>query len=72
AIMGFFIAALFLPAGRLDWWAGWEFLGAFLSASIALTIWMRRRDSALMEERFRRAYYNLCKKGSARKNAARI
>ncbi|MFC2055923.1 methyltransferase family protein [Chloroflexota bacterium] len=55
AIMGFFIAALFLPAGRLDWWAGWEFLIAFFSATIALTIWMRRRDPALMEERSRTA-----------------
>ena len=51
AIMGFFIAALFLPAGRLDWWAGWAFLIAFFDSTIILTLWMRRRDPALMDER---------------------
>ena len=55
AIMGFFIAALFLPAGRLDWWAGWAFLIAFFGATIILSLWMRRRDPALMEERSRTA-----------------
>lgn len=55
AIMGFFIAALFLPAGRLDWWSGWAFLIAFFGATIILTLWMRRRDPALMEERSRKA-----------------
>jgi len=54
-IMGFFIAALFLPAGRLDWWAGWAFLIAFFGATIILTLWMRRRDPALMDERSRTA-----------------
>jgi len=54
-ITGFFIAALFLPAGRLDWWAGWAFLIAFFGATIILTLWMRRRDPALMEERSRTA-----------------
>ena len=55
AIMGVFIAALFLPAGRLDWWAGWAFLIAFFGATIILSLWMRRRDPALMEERSRTA-----------------
>ena len=55
AIMGFFVAALFLPAGRLDWWAGWAFLVAFFGATIILTLWMRRRDPALMDERSRTA-----------------
>jgi len=55
AIMGFFVAALFLPAGRLDWWAGWAFLIAFFGSTIILTLWMRRRDPALMEERSRTA-----------------
>ena len=55
AIMGFFIAALFLPAGRLDWWAGWAFLIAFFGATIILSLWMRRIDPALMEERSRTA-----------------
>jgi protein-S-isoprenylcysteine O-methyltransferase Ste14 len=54
-ITGFFIAALFLPAGRLDWWAGWAFLIAFYGATIILSLWMRRRDTALMEERSRTA-----------------
>jgi len=55
AIMGVFVAALFIPAGRLDWWAGWSFLIAFFSSTIILTLWMRRRDPALMEERSRTA-----------------
>ena len=54
-IMGFFIASLFLPAGRLDWWAGWAFLIAFFGSTIILSLWMRRRDPALMEERSRTA-----------------
>ena len=53
AIMGFFVAALFLPAGRLDWWAGWAFLIAFFGSTIILSLWMRRKDPALMEERSR-------------------
>ena len=55
AIMGVIVAALFLPAGRLDWWAGWAFLIAFFGSTIILTLWMRRRDPALMAERSRTA-----------------
>jgi protein-S-isoprenylcysteine O-methyltransferase Ste14 len=55
AIMGFFIAALFIPAGRLDWWAGWSFLTAFFGATICLSLWIRCRDPALIEERSRTA-----------------
>lgn len=46
-----FIAALFLPAGRLDWWQGWAFVGAFIFFVSIFSLWMRRRDPELVRER---------------------
>jgi protein-S-isoprenylcysteine O-methyltransferase Ste14 len=45
------VALFFIPAGRLDWWAGWRFLALFFTASLALYAWLRRRDPALVAER---------------------
>ena len=46
-----FIAILFIPAGRLDWLAGWALLGGFIIVVGFLAVWMRQRDPALMAER---------------------
>ena len=46
-----FIVLLFVPAGRLDWIAGWVFLGFFCLAVSVIAIWVRRHDPELMRER---------------------
>jgi protein-S-isoprenylcysteine O-methyltransferase Ste14 len=52
AVMMLVIAlALFLPAGTLDWPAGWIFLGLMFALSIAESIWLIRFNPALMNER---------------------
>lgn len=38
-------------AGRLDWIAGWVFLGSYLVIGLAMTAWMLRRDPDLLVER---------------------
>jgi protein-S-isoprenylcysteine O-methyltransferase Ste14 len=45
------VALFFVPAGRLDWWAGWRFLALFFAASLGLYAWLRRRDPGLVAER---------------------
>jgi len=51
--LGVFVALLFVPAGRLDWWAAWAFIGAFVLAVLALVGWLSRRDPELLAERQR-------------------
>lgn len=46
-----FAVVLFVPAGRVDWLAGWALLGGFIIAVGLLAVWIRRRDPALMAER---------------------
>jgi protein-S-isoprenylcysteine O-methyltransferase Ste14 len=46
-----FAVVLFVPAGRVDWLAGWALLGGFIIAVGLLAVWMGRRDPALMAER---------------------
>ncbi len=46
-----FVAILFLPAGRLDWWEGWTFFLVFLISTSTFVIWMRRKDPELISER---------------------
>lgn len=48
-----FGALLFGSAGRLDWIAGWMFLGLFSVFTLGLTIWALRRDPGLLNERGR-------------------
>ncbi len=52
--IGFFVAfalALFLPAGTLNWLAGWVFLVLFFSFYIGVTLWLFRHNPGLMQER---------------------
>ncbi len=46
-----FVVILFVPAGRLDWWAGWALLIGFILAVGLLALWARQNDPALMAER---------------------
>lgn len=48
-----FSMSLFLPAGTLDWWRAWVFLGVVLVAAVASTAALYRSDMALLEERFK-------------------
>ena len=48
AIVG---AITFVPAGTVDYCTGWLWLAIFVAASIAITIYLYRRDPALLERR---------------------
>jgi protein-S-isoprenylcysteine O-methyltransferase Ste14 len=43
--------ALFLPAGTLQYWQAWLFLGVFGSSVLAITVYLMICDSALLERR---------------------
>jgi len=45
--------AVFLPAGTLDWWQGWLFLGAFFVPVLGINAYLLRHDPALIERRLR-------------------
>jgi len=45
--------SLFLPAGTIDWWRAWVFLGVVLVGAVASTAALNRADPALLEERFK-------------------
>jgi protein-S-isoprenylcysteine O-methyltransferase Ste14 len=42
---------LFAPAGTLRWVAGWVFLSVFFGSSLAITIYLARKDPALLRRR---------------------
>jgi protein-S-isoprenylcysteine O-methyltransferase Ste14 len=42
---------LFLPAGAIQWWEAWVYLGIFFGASIPITIYLMRHDPALLQRR---------------------
>jgi protein-S-isoprenylcysteine O-methyltransferase Ste14 len=44
---------LFLPAGTLDWWRAWVFLGVVLVLAVASTVSLFRVNRELLEERFK-------------------
>jgi protein-S-isoprenylcysteine O-methyltransferase Ste14 len=46
-----FALGLFLPAGTLDWWPGWVFLGMFSAFTVSISIWLLKHDPGLMQER---------------------
>jgi protein-S-isoprenylcysteine O-methyltransferase Ste14 len=47
------IGLLFLPAGTLRWPQGWIFLALLIGCSLALGLWLRRTDPALLAERMK-------------------
>src|SRR5262245_11860338 len=44
---------LFVPAGTLDWWRAWVFLGVVLVGGTASTAYLYRVNPGLLEDRFR-------------------
>ena len=46
-------AAIFGAAGTLHYWQGWMFLACYFAASIAVTLYLARRDPALLARRMR-------------------
>jgi protein-S-isoprenylcysteine O-methyltransferase Ste14 len=46
-----FALALFVPAGSIAWAAAWVYLIMFFGFVTALTVWLLRRNPALLEER---------------------
>jgi protein-S-isoprenylcysteine O-methyltransferase Ste14 len=44
---------LFLPAGTLNWWRAWVFLGVVLVGAVASTVSVFRVSKDLLEERFK-------------------
>jgi protein-S-isoprenylcysteine O-methyltransferase Ste14 len=44
---------LFLPAGVVLYWQAWGYLSIFLGASLVITLYLLRRDPALLERRMR-------------------
>jgi protein-S-isoprenylcysteine O-methyltransferase Ste14 len=43
--------ALFLPAGTFDYWQAWVYLAVFGGSAAAITLYLWRRDQALLERR---------------------
>jgi len=50
AVMGLL---LFVPAGTTSYWQAWVYLGIFFAASALTTVFLIRRDPALLERRMR-------------------
>ena len=48
AVMGFL---LFVPAGTVHYWQAWVYLSIFIGASALTTLYLLRRDPALLERR---------------------
>ncbi|HEY9825133.1 MAG TPA: isoprenylcysteine carboxylmethyltransferase family protein [Stenomitos sp.] len=44
---------LFLPAGTLDWWRAWVFVGVIVISAIATVVTVFRADDALWNERLK-------------------
>jgi protein-S-isoprenylcysteine O-methyltransferase Ste14 len=42
---------LFVPAGTVDYWQAWVYLSIFTAASVLTTVYLMRRDRALLERR---------------------
>src|SRR5262245_48852364 len=44
---------LFVPAGTIHYWQAWVYLSIFTGASILTTLYLMRKDTALLERRMR-------------------
>ena len=44
---------LFVPAGTVRYWQGWVYLSVFMGASALTTVYLLKRDRALLERRMR-------------------
>ena len=46
-------ALLFLTAGTFDYWQAWTFLAVYFAASLAITLWLMKKDPDLLQRRMR-------------------
>jgi protein-S-isoprenylcysteine O-methyltransferase Ste14 len=46
-------ALLFVPAGTLDYWQGWTFLAVYFALSLAITLYLMKKDPQLLARRLR-------------------
>lgn len=44
-------AALFLSAGTLNYWQAWGFLAVFFGSAFAITLYLMKKDPALLQRR---------------------
>ena len=44
-------ALLFIPAWTLDYWQAWAFLAIYFTSSLAITLYLMRKDPKLLERR---------------------
>jgi hypothetical protein len=44
-------ALLFVPAGTLDYWQAWAFLAVYFASSLAVTLYLMKKDPKLLERR---------------------
>src|SRR5262245_38062237 len=42
---------LFAPAGTIDYWQAWVYLGRYFAASTSITLYLMKRDPALLQRR---------------------
>jgi protein-S-isoprenylcysteine O-methyltransferase Ste14 len=53
AVIALMAAILFGAAGTFDYWQGWLFLACYSIASLVVSVWLARKDPALLERRRR-------------------
>lgn len=46
-------ALLFIPAWTLDYWQAWTFLAVYFASSLAVTLYLMKKDPRLLERRLR-------------------
>jgi protein-S-isoprenylcysteine O-methyltransferase Ste14 len=46
-------AMLFFPAGTLDYWQAWVFLAVYFASSLALSLYLMKKDPELLRRRMR-------------------
>jgi protein-S-isoprenylcysteine O-methyltransferase Ste14 len=52
AVLILFMAALiFIPAGTLNYWQAWIFLGVYFASALAITLYLMKRDPELLRRR---------------------
>jgi len=44
-------ALLFIPAGTLDYWQAWTFLAVYFASSLAITLYLMKKDPELLQRR---------------------
>jgi protein-S-isoprenylcysteine O-methyltransferase Ste14 len=44
---------IFAAAGTMDYWQAWQFLACYFAASLVVSFWLARNDTALLERRMR-------------------